>query len=125
MEELTDEDYAAACERGRIEFETKPHAASARFDRRSGMVILELYNGCAFSFPARELQGLEDASDAQLAEVEVIAMGFGVHWEQLDADFTVPGLMAGRFGNAAHMAPRHAKLRAILDRTISDRRDAA
>jgi hypothetical protein len=125
MVELTDEEYEAANERGRTEFETKPHAKSARFDRASGMVTLELYNGCIFSFPARQLQGLENASDDDLDTVEVIGVGYGLHWEPLDADFTVPGLMAGRFGTATYMAPLHARLRAMLEQAIGSHRDAA
>ncbi len=125
MVELTDDEYEAACERGRIEFETMPHARSARYDRGTGMVIVDLYNGCVFSFPARELQGLEDASEAELRDVEVIGVGSGLSWEARDADFSVAGLMAGRFGTAAHMAPRRARLRAMLEQAVAGRRNAA
>lgn len=125
MVHLTDDEYEAANERGRVEFETKPHAERARYDRHSGMMVLELYNGCVFSIPARQLQGLEHASDAELAAVELLGLGSGIHWEPLDIDFSVAGLIAGHFGNAAFMAPRRARLRAILDQVISEHRDAA
>lgn len=125
MIQLTDQDYELANERGRIEFETKPHAKSARFDRVSGMLVLELYNGCIFSVPARQLQGLEGAADKDIETVELTGFGYGVHWEAFDADFTVHGLMAGWFGNTAHMAPLRAELRALLERAVGDRRDAA
>ena len=29
---------------------------------------------------------------------------YGLHWEKLDADFTVPGLLAGIFGTKRYMA---------------------
>jgi len=125
MAELTDDEYEAANERGRIEFETTPHAKSASFDRATGLVTLDLYNGCTFSFPARQLQGLENASDDDLATVEVIGVGYGVHWAPLDADFTVQGLMAGRFGTAAYMKPLRARLRTLLEQAIGGQRDAA
>jgi hypothetical protein len=125
MAELTDDDYEAANERGRMEFETVPHARTASFDRATGMVTLELYNGCTFSFPARQLQGLEDASDDDLDTVEVLGAGYGIHWEPLDADFTVPGLMAGRFGTAAYMASFRARLRAMLEQAVGGHRHAA
>ncbi len=32
--------------------------------------------------------------------------GYGLHWEALDADLSVPGLLAGRFGTQAFMARR-------------------
>ena len=115
MGELTDDEFEKARERGRIVFETEPHAKSVRHDVKSGMTIVELYNGCTFAFPPRRLQGLEQASDEDLSQVEINGLGYGLHWEALDADFTVGGLMAGRFGSAAHMERERARLRAILD----------
>ena len=86
---------------------TEPRAVSARYDRRSGRVIVELTNGCVFAFPSRLAQGLETATQQQLGEVEVWGAGYGLHWEALDADLSVPGLLSGLFGTKAHMA-RHA-----------------
>ena len=125
MDRPTDDEYEAACERGRVEFETQPHAMRARYDPEMRMVVVHLYNGCVFSFPPRELEGLETATDAELDEIEVIGMGYGLHWESRDVDFTVPGLLAGRFGGAAHMAPRRARLRAMLADSTDGHRDAA
>lgn len=51
-------------------------------------------------------QGLETASDDELAAVEILAAGYGLHCEALDADLSVPGLLAGRFGTKAYMARR-------------------
>jgi hypothetical protein len=55
-------------------------------------------------FPARLAQGLESATDDQLAAVEILGDGYGLHWEALDADISIPGLLAGIFGTRAHMA---------------------
>lgn len=115
MSDLTDEEIEAANERGRIVFETEPHARAVRYDIKSKMIIVDLYNDCTFAFPPRQLQGLENATDAQLAEVETSGMGYGLHWEALDADFTVGGLMQGRFGSRAYMERQRAKLRSILN----------
>jgi hypothetical protein len=65
---------------------------------------VELTNGCAFAFPPRLVQGLEQATDDQLGTVELLGAGSGLHWEALDTDLSVPGLLAGMFGTAAHMA---------------------
>jgi hypothetical protein len=96
--------YDAARQRGRIADETEPRAVSARYDRTSRRVIVELRNGCTFMFPADMGQGLRGASDEDLAEVEIMGNGFGLHWEKLDADLAVPSLMAGRFGSKAWMS---------------------
>ena len=47
--------------------------------------------------------GLAGAYPEDLAEVEVTPSGDGLHWEKLDADFSVPALLAGVFGTAAWM----------------------
>lgn len=54
--------------------------------------------------PRRLVQRLRDAAPEQLAEIEVSAAGFGLHWPQLDEDYTVKGLMNGVFGTAKWMA---------------------
>ncbi|MFO1208057.1 MAG: DUF2442 domain-containing protein [Amaricoccus sp.] len=59
---------------------------------------------CSFAFPARLVQGLEDATDSDLAEVEILPQGRGLHWEGRDVDISVPGLVNGIFGTRAHMA---------------------
>ena len=39
--------------------------------------------------PPKLAQGLEKATDEQLAEVEILGAGFRLHWEALDADLSV------------------------------------
>ena len=104
MAELTDTEIDAALEQGRLASPREPRAASARYDGDLGRVVVELTNGCSFAFPARLAQGLEGATAEQLAQVEVLGTGYGLHWEALDADLSVPGLLAGLFGTKAHMA---------------------
>jgi len=109
MTELSDQQIEAARRRGDELAAAEPRAVSARYDAGTGRVTVELTNGCIFAFPARALEGLEDAPDEALAEVEVLGSGYGLHWERLDADFTVPGLMMGLFGTRAWMAREQAR----------------
>ena len=104
MAELTDAQIDAALERGRTARLHEPRAAAARYDRRSGRVVVELTNGCTFAFPPRLAQGLEAATEEQLAQVEILGAGSGLHWEALDADLFIPGLLAGLFGTKAYLA---------------------
>jgi hypothetical protein len=104
MAELTDVEIDAALARGKALRATEPRAQKARYDRAKGRLVLDLTNGCTFAFPARMAQGLEEATDDQLAAVEILGNGYGLHWEALDADFSVPGLLAGIFGTKAYMA---------------------
>jgi hypothetical protein len=104
MVDITDEELAAAAERGRIAWEREPRAKSAHYDRETGRIVVELKHNCFFSFPARLAQGLEHATDDEIAEVEVIGLGYGLHWETLDEDHAVPHLVAGLFGSSKYMA---------------------
>ena len=107
MADLTDAQIDPAAARGQIARIREPRAAAAHYDRATGQVMVELTNGCTFSFPARLGQGLEDATDDQLAQVEILGAGYGLHWEELDVDLSITGLFGGLFGTKAHMA-RHA-----------------
>lgn len=104
MAELTREQIEAANERGRKIRKTQPHAKAARFDRKTGRVIVDLSNGATFAFPPELVEGLHDASPDEIAEVEVIGAGYGLHWERLDLDYAVPGLVNGVFGTAKWLA---------------------
>ena len=95
--------FGAAERRGERSVHNEPRAKRARYDRKTGRVLVELTNGCSFAFPARRAQGLEEASDDELADIAILGLGLGLHWEQLDVDLSVPGLLAGLFGTKAYM----------------------
>lgn len=106
MADITDAQLDTAIERGKLALETEPRATAARYDRQLDRIFVDLTNGCTFTFPPRIAQGLEQATPDQLAEVEVLGLGFGLHWEAVDVDLSIPGLMAGIFGTKAYMARR-------------------
>jgi hypothetical protein len=106
MAGLTDAEIDAALARGQAARQAELRANSARYDRRHKRVVIGLTNGCTFSFPPRLAQGLETATDDQLSRVAILGAGHGLHWEDLDVDFTVPGLLSGMLGTKAYMARR-------------------
>lgn len=116
--ELTDAQIEAANEQGRIAQASKPRAASARYDAKTGRIVVDLTNGATFAFPPELVQGLCDAPPEQLAEIEISPGGYGLHWPQLDEDYSVPGLVNGVFGTAKWMA-------SIAGRTTSAAKAAA
>lgn len=99
-----DEQFRRATEEGKRRDATEPRAASARYEPAARRVVVELTNGALFAFPADRVQGLAGASDEALEAVEVAPGGRGLHWETLDADYSVPALLAGAFGSRAWMA---------------------
>jgi hypothetical protein len=95
---------AKAREAATIANAVEPRAESAYYHQSSDRIIINLKSGATFSFPPEIAQGFAGASPKDLAEVEVTPSGDGLHWEKLDADFSVPALLAGVFGTAAWMA---------------------
>lgn len=104
MVELTDTEIDAAVALGERLARTEPRAASAHYEASTGRIVVELTSGSAFAFPAHLGQGLENATDEQLAKVTIRGSGYGLHWEALDVDLSIPALTAGIFGTKAHMA---------------------
>ena len=82
---------------------TAHRATDARYDRPTGRVAIELTNGCTYLFPARLAQKLTNATDDQLATIEVDGVGFNLHCPTLDVDLYVPALVAETFGTRAWM----------------------
>ncbi|MBE9129958.1 MULTISPECIES: DUF2442 domain-containing protein [unclassified Coleofasciculus] len=95
---------AKARETAAIANAVEPRAESAYYDQSSDRIVINLRSGAIYIFPSALAQGLAGASPEDLAGVEVTPSGDGLHWEKLDADFSVPALLAGVFGTAAWMA---------------------
>lgn len=76
---------------------TEPRAVRAHYDALNGRVMVELAGGFVFGFPPGVSPRLASAAPEQLAAVEVEGGGEGLHWEELDEDLSVPGLLAASF----------------------------
>lgn len=79
-------------------------ALSARYDRRTGRIVLELTSGYLFGFPAKMVPVLAQGTAEQLAAVEVSPGGGALHWEALDADLSVPGLLLESVGRSQRLS---------------------
>jgi hypothetical protein len=88
-----DKQYRAAVKLGKLLDRTEPRAVHAEYDAERGVVMVQLRSGCWFGFPPHMDPWLADGTAEQLAAVEVDPGGAGLHWEELDADISVPGLI--------------------------------
>ncbi len=88
---------------------TEPRAIAAYYDEKAALIVIRLKSGAVFSFPPKIAQGLAEAEATELAKVKVSPAGDGLHWEALDADFTVAGLLSGIFGSKRWMAEQHKR----------------
>ncbi|ANV92076.1 hypothetical protein AWQ24_14955 (plasmid) [Picosynechococcus sp. PCC 8807] len=82
---------------------TEPCAKNAYYDGDRQLLVIELTNGAIFSFPPHLAQGLQQATPEQLNDCWLDASGRSIHWESLDVDFSIVGLMTGIFGTQAWM----------------------
>jgi hypothetical protein len=74
-------------------------AVGARYDRRAGRMMITLNNGAVVGFPLSALPGLEHATADDFRKIEVQGGGYTLHVPTLDADISVPQLLADELGS--------------------------
>ncbi|MGO6679657.1 DUF2442 domain-containing protein [Rhizobium leguminosarum] len=80
-----------------------PTPRGAYYDQSTGRIVVEFENGSTFTVPGRFLEGLVEASEAHLAEVELLGET-GLHWESLDVDHEIGLMITGIYGTPSFMA---------------------
>jgi Protein of unknown function (DUF2442) len=103
---VTSQEFKEATARAKALKASTPAATFARFDRKSGNIIVTLSSGVGIFFSPKDAQGLEDGTPAQLSEIEISPSGFGLHFPRLDADLYVPAILEGFLGSRKWMAAR-------------------
>jgi len=85
---------------------SEPRVTEVEYRPGSGLdlLILKLSDGRRHMIPREDLQGLQSATKEQIARVEILGNGTGLHWPALDLDFYVPSLLRGVYGNKKWMA---------------------
>jgi hypothetical protein len=100
--DVTDAEIDAAIARGKVyDAQHPPVAIGATY--RGGAIEIRFATGVEVRVPAKLLQGLQHASDAERAAVELLG-GEMLHWETLDVDHYIPMLLAGIFGSRRWMS---------------------
>ena|SRR5258708_39490141 len=74
-------------------------AVDARYDRRARRVMITLNSSAVVGFPLSALPGLEHATADDLRKIEVQGGGYTLHISTLDADISVPQLLADELGS--------------------------
>jgi hypothetical protein len=93
-----------ATARGKRAIKNEIQARGAHFDRKTERLVVDLKNGVTLTLPTQGIQGLRNAPGNLIAQVELGPRGASLHWEELDADLSVTGLLKGAFGSKAWMA---------------------
>lgn len=88
---------------------TTPTVISARYNRRIGRIVIVLNTGLEIAFKPNDAQGLECARPAQLAKIQLLPSGFGIHFPDLDIDLHLPSLLDVFLGSKRWMAVEMGK----------------
>ena len=70
-------------------------AAAAKVWFDDDNLWIQLYDGRQLAVPKVFFPRLLKASDKQLLGFELSGGGIGIHWDELDEDISVPGLLLG------------------------------
>lgn len=86
--------------------EGEPRVVSVEYRPGTGLdlLILKLSDGRREIIPREDLEGLERATREQVASVEILGHGTGLHWTELNVDHYVPGLLKHIYGTKRWMA---------------------
>lgn len=99
----TDAEIDAAIARAKVNEQHRPRAVAATYRREDDMIVIELGTGVEIAIPRRLLQGVEKATPAQAADIQIDDFGSTLRWKSLDVDHYVPRLIDGVFGTRQWM----------------------
>lgn len=97
----TDEEIAAAIAQSKVG--PSHRAVNASYDPKDDKIVIQLADEVEVRLPRKRLQGLENASKADVSQIEIEGPGTGLLWPRLDVDHYVPGLLQGIFGTRQYM----------------------
>jgi hypothetical protein len=100
----TDAEIDAAIARAKVYDQYRPKAVAAKYRAKDDAIVVKLATGVELAIPRKLMQGLENATARQLGKVEIDDFGSLLHWESLDVDHYVPGLIDGEFGTRKWMS---------------------
>src|SRR5215470_13240015 len=96
--------FARAPRTGRRAADTEPRAARVVYRARKHALRIELTNGASITLPVRLIPSLKGVRSEDIRAVEVLGRGGSLHWERLDVDLSVPGLVSSIFPGTAWLA---------------------
>ncbi|MGI8550127.1 MAG: DUF2442 domain-containing protein [Dehalococcoidia bacterium] len=99
----TDDQIDAAIAEGRMAAERLPRAVAATYNAAAETIAVTLSSGVTLIVPRALLEGLDHGTPEQLAAIEILGPGTGLHWPLLDVDHYLTGLIQGIFGTQQWM----------------------
>jgi hypothetical protein len=103
IEKAVDSRLEAALAAGKARHACGELARSVAYDAKRRRLNIELMSGIAIAIPVAQVECLAFARLADIRAVQVTGGGTGLRWPALDADLSVPDLVAGCFGTRTWM----------------------
>ena len=103
----TDAEIEAALEARRLyeeEHGPDPYATKIEFAEDVRILVIHLSNGLRLAIPIENLEGLENATAAQLRNYEMMGIGYAFFFPDLDVDFYLQSLIEGVYGTRRWMS---------------------
>ena len=119
---MDDAAYRRATAVGEALVEHGPLAASAGYDAGSRQVVIRLRSGLELRVAPESVEGLQGASDEDLAAVEVEPPGLQLCWGRLDASLFLPYLVEEKLGDGRWVGPIHGPAGGRLSGPVAARR---
>ena len=116
----SDDEIDAAIARAQFYDEQRPKAVQVEYIEKKDVLTITFRSGVVLVLPRKLLQGLQDASAEDVAAVKLDIHGRGLHWDSLNVDHYIPGLLEGLFGSRKWMASIGAQGGSVKTKRKSD-----
>ncbi len=86
--------------------QNEPRVTAVEYKPGPGLdlLVLKLSDGHRLLVPREDLQGLQSATKEEIARVQILGNGTGLHWPALNLDHYVPSLLRHVYGTKRWMA---------------------
>ncbi|MGA2217599.1 MAG: DUF2442 domain-containing protein [Terracidiphilus sp.] len=109
----TDAEIDEAIERARRYEKYDRRVLKAEYSEATDRLQLEFDDGATTTIPRRLLQGLADAEHKDLSRIEILGIGTGLLWPDLDVAHYVPALVQGVYGSEKWMMALHSQRKKV------------
>jgi len=96
--------FVRASRAGKRAAKTEARASTVVYRPKEHALQMRLTNGAAITLPLELIPNLRRASPQDIRAVEILGQGGGLHWESLDLDISVPGLLSSVFAGPEWLA---------------------
>jgi hypothetical protein len=96
--------FVRASRAGKRAARTEARARFVVYRPREHALRIELTNGVAVALPVKLIPDLRRAARRDVRAVEILGRGGGLHWDSLDLDISVPGLLSSVFAGPEWLA---------------------